>query len=136
MKPNGIICIDFTEFDSVESLIEWINQKENIRYKKLYLNKTKDRELCYQKAFSLYTKIWIIDDFVLFLKERRDTKGVLMISDAIDFIDSNSIEITDPKPIIKKSPVVLDVDSILDRINEVGLNGITKEEKEFLQKNS
>ena len=88
------------------------------------------------KAFSLYTKIWIIDDFVLFLKERIDTKGVLMIRDAIDFIVSNSIEITDPKPIIKKSPVVLDVDSILDRINEVGLNGITKEEKEFLQKNS
>ena len=136
MKPNGIICIDFTEFDSVESLIEFINQKENIRYKKIYLNKNKDCELCYRKAFSLYTKIWIIDDFVLFVKERIDTEGVLIIKDVLDFIESNAIEITDPNPIIKKLPVVLDVDSILDRINQVGLNGITKEEKEFLQKNS
>lgn len=150
MKPNGIVCIDFSRFKSIESLIEWISKEENKKYRDLYFRYDTEYPLSFSKVFNRVHKIWIKGNFILFMKERK-SKDIIINPDIKNFIKINSIEITDPnigkpkEPKIKKEiksepesrvekiPIILDIDSILDRINQVGLNGLTKEETEFLK---
>jgi hypothetical protein len=54
-----------------------------------------------------------------------DKRSILRLNPNANFPEAFS------KPKVEKK--VLDLDSILDRINEVGISNLTKEEKEFLK---
>jgi len=55
------------------------------------------------------------------------------LNQRIDNMKSMNSDISDVSNIIKKNSTRLDINEILDRINEVGIDNLTKEEKEFLK---
>ena len=58
MKPNGIVCIDFSRFKSIESLIEWISKEENKKYRDLYFRYDTEYPLSFSKVFNRIHKIY------------------------------------------------------------------------------
>ncbi len=56
-----------------------------------------------------------------------------LLENSFNYVNENNKE---REEVSEKFVPDLSVDSILDRITEVGINNITKQEKEFLDKNS
>lgn len=77
----------------------------------------------------------LVDDYPSLRMEKMDIfiKNNLVVVDD-DKSENTTQEIKEDTKIKPTKRVNLDLDSILDKINESGINSLTKEEKEFLDK--
>lgn len=138
---KNIACIDFTKFETFDDYQEWIIKKENdvyinFQYVNLNIDEEKDTYLSIPKIFSKTAKIWVIGKYVVATQYRGSDK-VIMNPDLSRFIVEDSYDaVTDPKKVISNTEEVnnkdMTIDSILDKISEVGIENLTKSERKFL----
>ena len=135
---NSITCIDLEKFEDFESFQKFI--KKNKKYETLFTRGDKNHILSYHNVFYKVAKIWIVDNFVISLQNRGDDEyytnpelDSILEKESVDVLDRDIIEYEEK---VNQSEIKLDMDSILDRINEIGINSLTKEEKDFLNKNN
>jgi hypothetical protein len=120
---SNVISIHLRRFKSVEDFEKLLsdNELDNI-----------DPEACFNLMMEGYTKIFIDKNtFKIVGYCHGLDKKLIQISE--DFVlhlkNMNSIS-------FKKSTQHFTIDSILDKINEKGIDSLTKLEKEFLNNNS
>ena len=141
---KNIACIDFTKFETFDDYQEWMIKKENgvyinFQYVNLNIDEEKDTYLSIPKIFSKTAKIWIIGKYVV-ATQYRGSDGVIMNPDLSRFIVEDSYDaVTDPKKVVKIDDEEtnsikedMTIDSILDKISEVGIENLTKSERKFL----
>jgi hypothetical protein len=134
---NSITCIDLEKFDDFDSFLDFI--KKNKEYETLFTRSGKDYILSYHNVFYRISKLWIIDSFVISMKNRGCDEIIpnphldeILMEHSVDVLDRDVVQ---HKEKMESLEIKLDMDSILDRINEVGLGNLTKKEKDFLSKN-
>ena len=120
---GGVISIHLRRFKSVEDFQRLFddNDLENI-----------DAEACYKLMLEGYTKIFIDKEThkIVGFCHSQDRK-LIQISDDFIFHLKTMNSLT-----FKPTPTNLSIDSILDKINELGIDSLTKYEKQFLNNNS
>jgi len=122
---SNIICIHLRRFKTQEDL-ENLFQQHGLD--------TIDSETCFSLMRDGFTKIFIDKNtYKLIGYCHESNRKMIQISE--DFISHlrkmDSITIKNPKIKYK-----LSVDSILDKISELGVESLTEKEKEFLKNNS
>ena len=102
------------------------------RLKEIRTNSNISHTLSYESVFNKLSKIWILDDFIIYIQHKGSNKMIIN-PDLEKIILEKSVSLTE-KSKVKNIEITLDMDSILDRINDVGVDGLTLEEKDFLDK--
>jgi hypothetical protein len=119
---SNVISIHLRRFKSVEDYQKLLddNEMDNI-----------DAEACYNLMMEGYTKIFIDKNTYKIIGYCHGfDKKLIQISE--DFI----VHLKNMNSIGFKKNHNLTIDSILDKINEKGIDSLTKTEKEFLNNNS
>jgi len=119
MKFQNAIVIHLNKFKSVEDFKRLLDENniKNIDAAKLFEHKE-----------SGYTKIFFDKDtFIAFAYVHKSSKDIIIQDDFKDFLKDL------PSLSFKPTNVVLNVDVILEKISEKGIDSLSKKEKEFLR---
>jgi hypothetical protein len=136
-RINNYLRID-TQIENLGNVnIFFYTNKNNINIFRgddiLYTSHNVDSDILQKLNFLLKTKYSVeINDTVNVFGLVYSRKYFIETFNLNPNIFNNKID----EPIQKDEEVVLDIDSILDKINSVGFNNLTKKEKEFLNKYS
>lgn len=130
MEKNNIICVNLSGFETYKEFSKFIEKHD--RLKAIRTNSNISHTLSYESVFNKLSKIWILDDFIIYI-QRKGSNKMIINPDLEKIILEKSVSLTE-KSKVKKIEITLDMDSILDRINDVGVDGLTLEEKDFLDK--
>jgi hypothetical protein len=120
---SNVISIHLRRFKTIEDFEKVLKDNELFNI---------DSEACYNLMLEGYTKIFIDKNTYKMVGYCHSSdKKLIQISE--DFIENlkNMNSIT-----FKKKEYILTVDSILDKINQFGIESLTKQEEEFLKNNS
>jgi|TARA_B110000259_G_C13827647_1_gene327297 hypothetical protein len=130
MVKNNIICINFNNFKNYKEFSKFIDKSENLR--KIYTGSDFSNTLSYESVFNKLSKVWILDNYIMYI-QHKGSDEMIINPELEKIILEKSTEINN---IVEETKVeiILDMDSILDRINDVGVDGLTLEEKDFLNK--
>jgi hypothetical protein len=120
---GGVISIHLRRFKSVEDFERLFedNELDNL-----------DPEACHKLMLEGFTKVFIDKEThkIIGFCHSQDKKLIQISEDFILHLKTmNSLT-------FKPSPNNFSIDSILDKINELGIDSLTKKEKEFLNNNS
>lgn len=134
MDKSDIICIDFSKFNNFIEFSIFLDK--NPKFMNIYTKNNEIDPISYELSFRKLDKIWILNNLVIYLKQ-KDSDEILLNPEFEKMVLTKSIDIKNyvnknTKP--KKDKIILDIDSILDRINKVGVGGLTNEERDFLDK--
>jgi hypothetical protein len=130
MEKNNIICVNLSGFETYKEFSKFIEKHD--RLKTIRTNSNISHTLSYESVFNKLSKIWILDDFIIYIQHKGSNKMIIN-PDLEKIILEKSVSLTE-KSKVKNIEITLDMDSILDRINDVGVDGLTLEEKDFLDK--
>lgn len=130
MRENNIICVNLSGFETYKEFSKFIEKHD--RLKAIRTNSNISHTLSYESVFNKLSKIWILDDFIIYI-QRKGSNKMIINPDLEKIILEKSVSLTE-KSKVKNIEITLDMDSILDRINDVGVDGLTLEEKDFLDK--
>tara|TARA_B100000497_G_C7622560_1_gene374026 strand:+ start:124 stop:522 length:399 start_codon:yes stop_codon:yes gene_type:complete len=130
MRENNIICVNLSGFETYKEFSKFIEKHD--RLKAIRTNSNISHTLSYESVFNKLSKIWILDDFIIYIQHKGSNKMIIN-PDLEKIILEKSVSLTE-KSKVKNIEITLDMDSILDRINDVGVDGLTLEEKDFLDK--
>mgnify|MGYP001309899088 CR=1 FL=1 len=130
MEKNNIICVNLSGFETYKEFSKFIEKHD--RLKEIRTNSNISHTLSYESVFNKLSKIWILDDFIIYIQHKGSNKMIIN-PDLEKIILEKSVSLTE-KSKVKNIEITLDMDSILDRINDVGVDGLTLEEKDFLDK--
>jgi hypothetical protein len=130
MEKNNIICVNLSGFETYKEFSKFIEKHD--RLKTIRTNSNISHTLSYESVFNKLSKIWILDDFIIYIQQKGSNK-MMINPDLEKIILEKSVSLTE-KPKVKNIEITLNMDSILDRINDVGVDGLTLEEKDFLDK--
>lgn len=130
MEESNIICVNLSGFETYKEFSKFIEKHD--RLKAIRTNSNISHTLSYESVFNKLSKIWILDDFIIYI-QRKGSNKMIINPDLEKIILEKSVSLTE-KSKVKKIEITLDMDSILDRINDVGVDGLTLEEKDFLDK--
>ena len=117
------LYIQTTDGAVIAYVKEGFNMIEKYRVDKKTFRKLKSIEIC--EVPTLKNEYDVLENYLYYLEKGYDMR-ISSLDEKIEEIRNKS------KEVVKE--VVLDLDTILDKINESGLSSITKEEKEFLDK--
>lgn len=132
MDKNKIICIDFNKFENFKEFSEFIEKNEE--FKDIYTEINSLYKISYGSVFKKLSKIWVLDNFVIYIQHKGSNKMIIN-PDFENIVLKKSINLVNEIKISEEnSNIKLDIDSILDKINDVGIENLTLEEKEFLSK--
>jgi hypothetical protein len=141
LNIKGIIHLDFRDFKTVDELLDYIKKPENFNVLGDIRYDMEDFEidLCldYKKAYQNVDEIWVVDNFLVAKRDKGDDE-IEINPEFSRFLLEKSVNYFKQKENIKKSKEFtenLSVDSILDRISQVGFENITESEKKFLDEN-
>ena len=151
MKLNikGIINLKFTDFKDVKELLDYVSDNFEFLENIIYSDQTnvpfgEKIVLDYEEVFDKMDEIWIVNNYLVAYREKGDI-NISMNNDFGRFLAEESFNYK--KEVDKKSKKTqkiksskvykepLCVDSILDRISEVGFENITEAERKFLDEN-
>ena len=132
MEKNNIICIDFNEFETFNEFSEFVNKNEKL--KNIRTNTNISHRISYKSVFSKLSKIWILDDFILYIQHKGSDKMIINPELEKIVMERSICANNNEKDKDSGVEIILDINTILDRINDVGVEGLTLEEKEFLDK--
>ena len=130
MSKNNIICVNLSEFETYKEFSKFIDKHD--RLKEIRTNSNISHTLSYESVFNELSKIWILDDFIIYIQHKGSDKMIIN-PDLEKIILEKSVSLIE-KTKNENIEITLDMDSILDRINDVGVEGLTLEEKDFLDK--
>lgn len=130
MEESNIICVNLSGFETYKEFSKFIEKHD--RLKAIRTNSNISHTLSYESVFNKLSKIWILDDFIIYI-QRKGSNKMIINPDLEKIILEKSVSLTE-KSKVKNIEITLDMDSILDRINDVGVDGLTLEEKDFLDK--
>jgi hypothetical protein len=134
MDKSDIICIDFSKFNNFIEFSVFLDK--NPKFMNVYTKDNETDPISYELSFRKLDKIWILNNLVIYLKQ-KDSDEILLNPEFEKMVLTKSIDIknyVNKNTKTKKDKIILDIDSILDKINKVGVGGLTNEEKEFLDK--
>ena len=137
LNIKDIINLKLTDFESHESYIEFIERDEN--WDNLANLKTDSDLEMYAKqefVYSDWAEIWVLNGFLVARRARNSDKVMInpefskyLLSNTINYLNLYNEE----KIKEEESKIKLDMDSILDRINQVGFENLSDKEKKFLK---
>jgi len=141
LNIKGFIHLDFRKFKSGEELVEYTQTDDNFdTLANIYFNDEKGTILNYKTLYNTFDEIWIVNNYLVGKREKNSDEIKInpdlsryLLENSFNYVNENNKE---REEVSEKFVPDLSVDSILDRITEVGINNITKQEKEFLDKNS
>ena len=134
MDKGDIICIDFSKFNNFIEFSVFLDKNPKIM--NVYTKDNETDPISYELSFRKLDKIWILNNLVIYLKQ-KDSDEILLNPEFEKMVLTKCIDIknyVNKNTKTKKDKIILDIDSILDKINKVGVGGLTNEEKEFLDK--
>lgn len=141
LNIKGFIHLDFRKFKSGEELVEYTQTDDNFdTLANIYFNDEKGTILNYKTLYNTFDEIWVVNNYLVGKREKNSDEikinpdlSRFLLENSFNYVNENNKE---RKEVSEKFVPDLSIDSILDRITEVGINNITKQEKEFLDKNS
>jgi hypothetical protein len=117
------LYIQTTDGSVIAYVKETFNMIEQYRVDKKTFKKLKSISVC--EVPTLINEYDILENYLYYIEKGYDMR-ISSLDEKIEEIRNKS------KEVVKE--VVLDLDTILDKINESGLSSITEEEREFLDK--
>ena len=141
LNIKGVIHVDFRKFKTVGELVEFCITDDNLR--NVRLDQRSNFSIDYYYFFDKWDEIWIVNNYLIAKKE-SGSKQIEINSDLTRFLLDKSFNYVDiyNKEKEKEEKIKnkehfsnLNIDSILDRISQIGFENITEEEKEFLKNN-
>ena len=137
LNIKGIIHLDFRRFKDKEDLINFVENSDNFdKLANIYYDEKWETVIDYNYYFDVLDEIWVIDNYLV-CKRERGSNEMEVNPDLARFLLEKSINYVDKRREEEKKDFIenLNVDSILDRISQIGFENITEEEKEFLKNN-
>ena len=93
MINSNIICIDFTKFKKFDDFLKFLDK--NPDYKNVHIDES--FEISYESSYNKLSKIWILDNFVVYIQLRESNRLVInpefenmILSKSIDVLSINS----------------------------------------------
>lgn len=145
LNIKGFIHLDFRKFKSGEELVEYTQTDDNFdTLANIYFDDEKGTILNYKTLYNTFDEIWVVNNYLVGKREKNSDEikinpdlSRFLLENSFNYVNENNKEREEvSEEVSEKFVPDLSVDSILDRITEVGINNITKREKEFLDKNS
>jgi len=131
MTKSNIICINFNDFENYTEFTKFIDKNDNL--KKIYTGSDLINTISYESVFNKLSKVWILDNYLMYIQHKGSNK--MIINPELEkIVLDKSVELNKKQIKNTNIKVILDMDTILDRINDVGVDGLTLEEKDFLNK--
>jgi hypothetical protein len=120
--------------------MEWLRKPENRSYVDIFIGKQRENSIDYQKIFNKVDKIWLSGCYII-AQKNNGYDNIITNPDLERFLIEESTDVTmtiEPKKENEfiDSDLEMSIDSILDKISKVGIEGITESEKNYLDKNS
>lgn len=141
LNIKGFIHLDFRKFKSAEELSEFTLNDDNFdTLANVYFDDTKGAVIKYEYLYTILDEIWVVDNYLV-AKRHKDSDEIKINPDLARYLLEKSFNYVDEYNKEKKKESDefisdLSIDSILDRISEVGFENITEAEKRFLDENS
>ena len=136
LNIKGILNLKMTDFKTLEEYEEFVTRDEN--WKNLHnprVNENNPDNKNHVKSSYIYEnwdEIWVYNGYLV-ARRSKGSDNVVMNPDFTRYL----LENTDNYLTLYKEDIKnLDIDSILDRINEVGFENLTEIEKIFLKNNN
>lgn len=137
LNIKGVIHLNFRKFKNAEELIEFVENDDNFdTLANVFIDKRNDKVIDYSYFFNKCDEIWVINNYLVCRKDKGSDE-MKINPDFSRFLLEKSFDYVELYNKEKKKEFTsnLNIDSILDRINEVGIENISEEEKEFLKNN-
>lgn len=137
---RNIVCINFRRFATFEDFQDWTLLPEAYEYINININEIKGAYIDFGKIFNRVDKLWVIDKYIIAHKN-SGSDDIIINPDINRYLLEESFDITKVNEVKDETKNVfitnedMTVDSILDKINEVGFKNLTDVEREFLERN-
>lgn len=137
LNIKGVIHLNFRKFKNAEELIKFVENDDNFdTLANVFIDKRNDKVIDYSYFFNKCDEIWVINNYLVCRKDKGSDEMKInpdfsrfLLEKSFDYVELYNKEKK------KEFTINLNIDSILDRINEVGIENISEEEKEFLKNN-
>lgn len=144
LNIKGILNLKMTDFKTLEEYEEFVTRDENWdNLHNLKVEENNPNGKNHVKSSYIYEnwdEIWVYNGYLVARRSKGSDKIVMnpdftryLLENTSNYIDLHKEEKEKEEFEISKN---LDMDSILDRINEVGFENLTEIEKRFLKNNN
>jgi hypothetical protein len=137
LNIKGIIHLDFRKFKTIEELIDFLSVGDNFdNLAKIQFNETTNI-ISYREVFKQWDEIWILSGYLV-ARRKKGSDQIMINPDLSRFIIEKSFNYVYEHNREQKKDFIsnLSVDDILDKINQIGFENLTDEEKKFLKDNT
>lgn len=145
LNIKGIINLNFRKFKSAKELYEFTINDDNFdTLANVTIDHDTDSVIKYKNLYKKFDEIWILNNYLV-AKRGKNSDKIVINPDFTRYLLENSFNYVkeykkeEKKESKKKESEIfienLTIDSVLDKISKVGIEKITKEEKQFLDDN-
>ena len=136
MKFNieGIFNVRLTDFESYDDYIEFVEKDENWdNLRNLRVDNEDEAFAKHDYIYREWDEYWVIKGYLV-ARRTKDSDKVFVNPDLSRYLLENTLNYVNEYNKEKFIPN-LSIDSILDRISEVGIENLTEAERKFLDEN-
>tara|TARA_B100001173_G_C16018583_1_gene560924 strand:+ start:2239 stop:2670 length:432 start_codon:yes stop_codon:yes gene_type:complete len=139
LNIKGIINLNFRKFKSAKELYEFTLNDDNFdTLANVTIDHDTDSVIKYKKLYKKFDEIWILNNYLV-AKRGKNSDKIVINPDFTRYLLENSFNYVEEYKKEKKESEIfienLTIDSVLDKISKVGIEKITKEERQFLDDN-
>tara|TARA_B100001059_G_C17558547_1_gene438857 strand:+ start:160 stop:606 length:447 start_codon:yes stop_codon:yes gene_type:complete len=145
LNIKGIINLDFRKFKTAKELVEFTQNDDNFdTLANVTIDHDTDSVIKYKSLYKKFDEVWILNNYLV-AKRGKNSDKIVINPDLTRYLLENSFNYVkeykkeEKKESEKKESEIfienLTIDSVLDKISKVGIENITKEEKQFLDNN-
>ena len=139
LNIKGIINLNFRKFKSAKELYEFTLNDDNFdTLANVTIDHDTDSVIKYKKLYKKFDEIWILNNYLVAKRGKNSDKIVInpdftryLLENSFNYVEENKKEKKESEIFIEN----LTIDSVLDKISKVGIEKITKEERQFLDDN-
>ena len=92
MEKNNIICVNLSGFETYKEFSKFIEKHD--RLKTIRTNSNISHTLSYESVFNKLSKIWILDDFIIYIQQKGSNK-MMINPDLEKIILEKSVSLTE-----------------------------------------
>lgn len=145
LNIKGIINLNFRGFKSGKELYEFSKNGDNFdTLANVWSTEDENTIINYETLYEKFDEIWVLNNYII-AKRTINSDEIIINPDFTRYLLENSFNYLEEykkeekkKKQKKESEIFIEnltVDSILDKISKVGIEKISKEEKQFLDDN-
>ena len=139
LNIKGIINLNFRKFKSAKELYEFTLNDDNFdTLANVTIDHDTDSVIKYKKLYKKFDEIWILNNYLV-AKRGKNSDKIVINPDFTRYLLENSFNYVEEYKKEKKESEIfienLTINSVLDKISKVGIEKITKEERQFLDDN-